>query len=153
MIKAHVFAAQRIHGDDTTVRIGQGEDPDRGLWTYVRRPPFGGAIRRPQCTSTARSRRRASRAASRRIFGILQADAVQRIQRALRARRMPGPITASRVAGRHARRKLFELADVASARPRNAIGEITPEWMCEPSKPHRQARIACVWHAPSTRLA
>src|SRR5215831_10601305 len=45
LIKAHVFAAERVHGDDTTVpvfakikcRIGR-------LWTYVRDDqPFGGA--------------------------------------------------------------------------------------------------------------
>src|SRR6516164_471946 len=45
LIKAHVFAAERIHGDDTTVPVLAKVKTRTGrLWTYVRDDrPFGGA--------------------------------------------------------------------------------------------------------------
>jgi transposase len=46
LIKTHVFAAERIHGDDPTVKCRTGR-----LWTYARDDqPFGprGARPRPQ---------------------------------------------------------------------------------------------------------
>src|SRR5262249_56593173 len=44
LIKAHVFAAERIHGDDTTVPVLAKIKTRTGrLWTYVRDDrPFGG---------------------------------------------------------------------------------------------------------------
>jgi hypothetical protein len=39
LIGAHVFAAERIHGDDTTVPVlASPKATTRRLWTYVRRP-------------------------------------------------------------------------------------------------------------------
>jgi len=36
-IRAHVFAAERIHADDTTVPVlAKGKTPYRRVWTYVR---------------------------------------------------------------------------------------------------------------------
>ena len=54
LIKAHVFAAQSIHGDDTTVPVLAKVKTKTGrLWTYVRDDrPFGGPIRPPRRTST-----------------------------------------------------------------------------------------------------
>src|ERR1044072_1740871 len=45
LIKAHVFAAARIHGDDTTVRVlATGPGRPGGIWPVVRAArPFGGA--------------------------------------------------------------------------------------------------------------
>ena len=45
LIEAHVFAAQRLHGDDTTVPVMAKGKTDTGrLWDYVRDDrPFGGA--------------------------------------------------------------------------------------------------------------
>src|SRR5215831_9566788 len=45
LIKAHVFAAARIHGDDTTVPVlAKGHCRTGRIWTYVRDDrPFGGA--------------------------------------------------------------------------------------------------------------
>jgi Transposase IS66 family len=45
LIKAHVFAAERIHGDDTTVPVLAKVKTRTGrIWTYVRDDrPFGGA--------------------------------------------------------------------------------------------------------------
>ena len=44
LIKAHVFAAERLHGDDTTVPVLAKIKTRTGrLWTYVRDDrPFGG---------------------------------------------------------------------------------------------------------------
>src|SRR5205807_756578 len=43
-IRAHVFAAERIHADDTTVPVlAKGKTRTGRLWTYVRDDrPFGG---------------------------------------------------------------------------------------------------------------
>jgi transposase len=45
LIKHHVFAAERLHGDDTTVPVlAKGKTRTGRLWTYVRDDrPFGGA--------------------------------------------------------------------------------------------------------------
>src|SRR6266545_7815222 len=43
LIKVHVFAAERIHGDDTTVPVlAKGKTRTGRIWTYVRDDrPFG----------------------------------------------------------------------------------------------------------------
>jgi transposase len=55
LIKAHVFAAERIHGDDTTVPVLAKIKTRTGrLWAYVRDDrPFGAEPIRPRlCSST-----------------------------------------------------------------------------------------------------
>ena len=44
LIEAHVLAAERLHGDDTTVRIlAKGKTDTGRIWVYVRDDrPFGG---------------------------------------------------------------------------------------------------------------
>src|SRR3546814_20403685 len=44
LIEAHVLAAERLHGDDTTVPVLAKTKTDTGrIWTYVRDDrPFGG---------------------------------------------------------------------------------------------------------------
>src|SRR6266571_8236845 len=46
LIRAHVFAASRVHGDDTTVPVlAKGKTRTGRLWTYVRDDrPFGGKV-------------------------------------------------------------------------------------------------------------
>ncbi len=53
-IRSHVFAAERIHADDTTVPVlAKGKTRTGRLWTYVRDDrPFAGQIRRRQCSSS-----------------------------------------------------------------------------------------------------
>jgi transposase len=96
MIKAHVFAAERIHGDDTTVpvlakvktRIGR-------LWTYVRDDrPFGGAD--PPAAVFFYSPDRAGIHPEQHLAaysGILQADAYAGFNTVYKAGRKGGPIT------------------------------------------------------------
>jgi transposase len=53
VIRAHVFAAERIHADDTTVPVlAKGKTRIGRLWTYVRDDrPLPGPIRRQRCSS------------------------------------------------------------------------------------------------------
>ena len=66
-IEAHVFAAERLHGDDTTVPVlAKGKTDTGRCWVYVRDDGrSAGRIRRRQCSVTraigpARTRRRIS---------------------------------------------------------------------------------------------
>ncbi|MGY4230156.1 hypothetical protein ACVMIH_007517 [Bradyrhizobium sp. USDA 4503] len=41
LIERHVLAAERLHGDDTTIRIlAKGKCRTGRIWTYVRDDPF-----------------------------------------------------------------------------------------------------------------
>ena len=78
LIKAHVFAAERIHGDDTTVPVLAKVKTRTGrIWTYVRDDrPFGGAD--PPAAVFFYSPDRASIHPEQHLAGycgILQADA------------------------------------------------------------------------------
>ena len=84
LIGAHVFAAARIHGDDTPVPLlAKGKTVQARLWTYVRDDrPFGGPD--PPAAVYFFSRDRSGERPQRHLanYGsILQADA--RLQRAL----------------------------------------------------------------------
>jgi transposase len=116
LIKAHVFAAQRIHGDDTTVPVLAKVKTRTGrLWTYVRDDqPFGG--RDPPAAVFFYSSDRAGIHPGRHLAGysgILQADAYSGFNAIYKGDRKPGPITEA-ACWAHARRKFFELADIAS---------------------------------------
>jgi transposase len=116
LIKAHVFAAERIHGDDTTVPVLAKVKTRTGrIWTYVRDDrPFGGAD--PPAAVFFYSPDRASIHPEQHLAGysgILQADAYAGFNTLYESDRKPGPITEAGCWA-HARRKLFELADVAS---------------------------------------
>jgi Transposase IS66 family len=78
LIKAHVLAAQRIHGDDTTVPVlAKVKTRTERIWTYVRDDrPFGGAD--PPAAVFFYSPDRAGIHPERHLAGyagILQADA------------------------------------------------------------------------------
>jgi len=78
LIKAHVFSAERIHGDDTTVPVLAKVKTRTGrIWTYVRDDrPFGGAA--PPAAVFFYSPDRASIHPQQHLAsycGILQADA------------------------------------------------------------------------------
>ena len=116
LIKAHVFAAERIHGDDTTVPVMAKLKTRTGrIWTYVRDDrPFGG--RDPPAAVFFYSADRASMHPERHLeaySGILQADAYAGFGALYERGRPAGPITEA-PCWAHARRKFFELADVAS---------------------------------------
>ncbi len=120
LTKAHVFAAERIHGDDTTVPVLAKVKTRTGrLWTYVRDDqPFGG--KDPPAAVFFYSADRAGAHPERHLAGysgILQADAYAGFNTVYKADRKPGPVTEA-ACWAHGRRKFFELADIA-AKARN----------------------------------
>jgi len=114
LIRAHVFGAARIHGDDTTVPVLAKMKTRTGrLWTYVRDDrPFGGQS--PAAIFYYSSDREGVHP-SRHLAsyaGILQADAYGGYNDLYKAGRRPGPITEA-ACWSHGRRKFFVLADIA----------------------------------------
>ena len=116
LIEAHVLAAERLHGDDTTVPVlAKGKTDIARLWTYVRDDrPFGGLD--PPAALFHYSRDRRAEHPVRhleRYDGILQADAYAGYNALFDARRSGTPLIRA-LCWAHARRKFFELADLAS---------------------------------------
>ena len=129
LIERHVLAAERLHGDDTTVPIlAKGKTIKGHIWTYVRDDrPFGG--RAPPAALYYASRDRRHEHPARHLHGftgILQADAYSGYNELYDPSRAPGPITAA-LCWAHARRQFFELADIAAnARRGNKAAAISP---------------------------
>jgi transposase len=117
LIEAHVLAAERLHGDDTTVPLlARGKTVTARLWTYVRDDqPFAGPA--PPAAVFYFSRDRTAEHPKRHLAGyagILQADAYAGFGDLYLASRKPGPVTEA-ACWAHFRRKVFELAEVARA--------------------------------------
>ncbi|GJE03658.1 IS66 family transposase [Methylobacterium isbiliense] len=120
LIERHVMTAARLHGDDTPVPIlAKGKTDTGRAWVYVRDDrPFGGAD--PPAVLFRASRDRSGDHPEEhltRFTGILQADAYAGYNRLLAPDRQPGPIVEA-LCWSHARRKFFELADIAASRRR-----------------------------------
>jgi transposase len=116
VIERHVLAAERLHGDDTTVPIlAKGQTIKGHIWTYVRDDrPFGG--RAPPAALYYASRDRRQEHPTRHLQSftrILQADAYSGYNELYEASRAQGPITPA-FCWAHARRQFFELADIAA---------------------------------------
>jgi transposase len=118
LIDAHVLAAARLHGDDTTVPVlAKGRTITGRVWTYVRDDrPFAGPA--PPAAMFRYSRDRTAGHPQRHLAGcyqgILQADAYAGFNELYAPGRKPGPITEA-ACWAHGRRKLFKLAEVARA--------------------------------------
>ena len=129
LIERHVLAAERLHGDDTTVPIlGKGKTIKGHIWTYVRDDrPFGG--RAPPAAFYYASRDRRHEHPVRHLHGftgILQADAYGGYNELYDPSRVQGPVTAA-LCWAHARRQFFELADIAAnARRGKQAAAISP---------------------------
>jgi transposase len=116
LIEAHVLAAERLHGDDTTVPIlAKGKTVTGRIWTYVRDDrPFGS--RAPPAALYYASRDRAGEHPERHLHGfsgILQADAYSGYNRLYDPERPQGAVTPA-FCWAHARRRFFALADIAA---------------------------------------
>ena len=123
-LEAYVFAAERLHGDDTTVPVLAKGKTDLGrCWVYVRDDrPFGGPS--PPAAMLYYSRDRGGEHPVRHLAGyagILQADAYGGYNKLYEAQRQPGPITEA-LCWVHARRPFFVLADVEANARRKAHG-------------------------------
>jgi transposase len=129
LIERHVLAAERLHGDDTTVPIlAKGKTETGRIWVYVRDDqPFGG--KDPPAALFYASRDRTREHPERHLAGwsgILQADAYGGYNRLYLADRQPRPIVEA-LCWAHARRKFFELADIAAnARRGKTAAPISP---------------------------
>ena len=129
LIEAHVRAASRLHGDDTTVPLlARGGTKTARLWTYVRDDrPFGGTA--PPAVVFRFSRDRAGEHPAEHLGGwkgILQADAYAGYNQLYHGDRKPGPVLPA-LCWSHARRKFFELADVeGNIRKGKDAREISP---------------------------
>jgi hypothetical protein len=124
LIEAHVLAAERLHGDDTTVPIlAKGKTATGRIWTYVRDDwPFGGPAPPAALYYASRDRTREHPARHLQNFtGILQADAYGGYNGLYDPARTQGAVTPA-LCWAHARRQFFELADIArnARRGRNA---------------------------------
>lgn len=129
LLETHVFAAERLHGDDTTVPVlANGKTITGRLWTYVRDDaPFGGPA--PPAAVFRYSRDRAAIHPTEHLAGftgLFQADAYAGYNKLYEPDRRPGPITGAFCLA-HARRKFFVLADIAaSARRGPSAPPISP---------------------------
>jgi transposase len=115
LIEAHVFAAVRLHGDDTTIPIlAKGKCATGRIWTYVRDDqPFGGPA--PPAAVYYASRDRRGEHPQKHLAGfggLLQADCYNGFNPLFDPAKKQTPITAA-FCFAHARRKFFELVDVA----------------------------------------
>ena len=125
LIEAHVLAAERLHGDDTTVPVlAKGKTITGRLWTYVRDDrPFGGPT--PPAAVFYYSRDRTGEHPQRHLqtyAGILQADAYGGYNKLYEEGRRPGLVLEA-ACWVHARRRFFVLADLAASARRKAQGK------------------------------
>lgn len=115
LIEHHVLAGSRVHGDDTTVPLlARGGTKTARLWTYVRddRPFDGGG---PPAAFFKFSRDRQMIHPNKHLtgwHGILQSDVYGGYNDLYLLDRNPGPVCRA-LCWSHARRKFFELADIA----------------------------------------
>ena len=116
LIRDHVLAADRLHGDDTTVPIlAKGKTTTGRIWAYVRDDrPFGGRAPPAALYYASRDRRGEHPDGHLRDYaGILQADAYSGYSGFNDPSRPAGRITPA-LCWAHSRRKFFELADIAA---------------------------------------
>jgi transposase len=113
-IRRHVFAAEKIHGDDTTVPVlapGLGRTKTGRLWVYVRDDrPFCGTAPPAAAYFYSPDRTAEHPAAHMATFtGFLQADAYAGYEALYSsARTKPGPIVEV-ACWAHCRRKIFDV--------------------------------------------
>jgi transposase len=125
LVEAHVMAAERLHGDDTTVPVlAKGKTDTGRLWIYVRDDePFGGAGPPAATFHYSRDRRgEHPQAHLSGYVGILQADAYDGYNKLYLGDRKPCPIREA-ACWAHARRKFFVLADIEENARRKAAGK------------------------------
>jgi transposase len=124
-VEAHVFAAERLHGDDTTVPVlAKGKTDIGRCWVYVRDDrPFAGQA--PPAAMFYYSRDRGGehpRVHLAKWSGVLQADAYGGYNKLYEAGRTPGPILEA-ACWAHARRPFFAFADIEASARRKAEGK------------------------------
>jgi transposase len=125
LVERHVMAAERLHGDDTTVPVLAAGKTDTGrCWIYLRDDaPFGGTG--PPAAMFYYSRDRRGEHPQGHLAGycgILQADAYDGYNKLYQPGRKPGPIVEA-ACWVHARRPFFAMADIEENARRRASGK------------------------------
>jgi transposase len=125
LVEAHVMAAERLHGDDTTVPVlAKGKTDTGRCWIYLRDDkPFGGAG--PPAAIFYYSRDRKGEHPQAHLAGysgILQADAYDGYSKLYLTDRKPGLIREA-ACWVHARRPFFAMADIEENARRKAAGK------------------------------
>ncbi|MCE3249071.1 MAG: family transposase [Geminicoccaceae bacterium] len=115
LIRGHVLAAERVHGDDTPVPVlAKGKTRTGRVWVYVRDDrPFAGPD--PPAAVFFYSKNRMGEHPEGHLdgfAGVLQADAYSGFNRLYEPSRRPGPVIEA-ACWAHARRTFFVLADIA----------------------------------------
>jgi transposase len=123
-VEAHVMAAERLHGDDTTFPVlGKGKTDTGRCWVYVRDDrPFGGQA--PPAAMFYYSRDRKGEHPQRHLAGyagLFQADAFDGYRPLYLPERRAGPILEV-ACWAHARRPFFAMADIEENARRRAVG-------------------------------
>ena len=116
-VEAHVMAAERLHGDDTTVPVlAKGKTDTGRLWVYVRDDrPFAGSD--PPAAMFFYSPDRGGEHPEQHLAGyagLMQADAYAGFSKLYDANRKAGPIIEA-ACWAHGRRKFFDLARLTKA--------------------------------------
>ncbi len=124
-LEAHVLAASRLHGDDTTVPVLAAGKTDTGrCWVYLRDDrPFGGTP--PPAAMFYYSRDRKGEHPRQHLAGfsgIFQADAFDGYRQLYAHGRSPGRIIEA-ACWVHARRSFFIMADLNENARRRAAGK------------------------------
>jgi transposase len=117
LIRRHVLAAERLHGDDTTVPVlAKGKTNTGRLWVYVRDDrPFSQGQTGPPAALFHYSPDRRGAHPERHLAGyagILQADAYAGFGGLYAPTRAGGGVTEA-LCWAHARRRFYELAELA----------------------------------------
>ena len=125
LVETHVLAAERLHGDDTTVPVlAKGKTDTGRCWVYVRDDmPFGGTA--PPAALFYYSRDRKGEHPQRHLAsyaGLFQADAFDGYRQLYLPDRSPGPIVEAGC-WVHARRPFFAMADLEENARRRAAGK------------------------------
>ena len=125
LVEAHVMAAERLHGDDTTVPVqALGKCDVARCWVYVKDDrPFGGSDPPAAMFYYSRDRRgEHPQVHLANYSGILQADAFGGYTKLYEPQRRPGPIGEA-ACWVHARRPFFAMADFEENARRKASGK------------------------------
>ena len=125
LVESHVMAAERLHGDDTTVRVlALGKCDLARCWVYVKDDkPFGGSD--PPAAMFYYSRDRSGEHPQAHLAGyagILQADAFGGYGKLYETGRNSGPIMEA-ACWVHARRPFFAMADLEQNARLKAAGK------------------------------
>ena len=126
LVEAHVMAAERLHGDDTTVPVlAEGKTDTGRCWVYVRddQPRSAAPDRRRRCSIT---RAIAGASIRRRIWPAMPASCrptpMAATTSSIRPSEVLGPIREA-ACWVHARRPFFAMADIEENARRKAAGK------------------------------